>query len=106
MTTEPCLITERRGLYGALPPVQGWVVEGLFGVHAQSKGKVFGKGRWCITHLPTGYFLCGCPARREALSRVAALLALAVPWRTKSVKVLRRYRKEISTVLPGLVSVG
>ena len=86
-------ITERRGLHGLLPPVEGVVYDEIFAIHRDPKPGV--GGAWCVTHLPTGYILCTESTKRYAQQIVASFFLLPVPWKTRSPHVLRRYRKVI-----------
>ena len=85
-------ITERRGLHGLLPPVEGVVYDEIFAIHRSSQ--IFG-GAWCVTHLPTGYILCTESTKRYAQQMVAFFFSLPVPWKTRSPHVLRRYKKVV-----------
>ena len=85
-----------------MPPIKAYCYDEVFAIH---RSEVSGR-TWVVTHIPTGLIVCSFTMSRQARKIIPVLLALPVPWKSRSLKVQRRYRKVIFAVLPPRTPVG
>ena len=85
-----------------MPPIKAYCYDEVFAIH---RSEISGR-TWVVTHIPTGHIVYTFLTTQQARQIIPVLLALPVPWKSKSLKVLRRYRKVIFAVLPPRTPVG